>query len=516
MTAPLVVIVGAGLAGVTCALSALESGAEVLVLDRLGLGLGSNSALSNAVFAGPTASYPPERYIEDTLEIGKGLNRPAMLAAVAENARETFAWLKPAGLALSEEMAAHAFRPSRQDVFRGAEMMRALAGHLRGQPGLRVWPGFQATRLVREEGRLAAVEGLDRQGQAWRIPCGAAVLACGGAGAIFARNDNQRGALGQGYHLAWQAGLPLWDMEFVQFYPLVLEEPGLPRVMLYPPYPPQCRLLDHQGRDLAAAHGLDSLDQAIMRLRDSFALVVHRACQEGPVRMDYTGVPDEYWGRYPLAMFRHYRFDFRRRAARVAPGAHFCQGGVAVDSQAATGLAGLFACGEVVWGLHGANRRGGNALTECLVFGRLAGRSAAGLALSRAASPAPERLERPPAGPADPEPARREALARLREIAWQRAGVVREEAGLRQGLAELQGLAEGMEPRPEGGRGGGLEAGLFFLRALLSASLARRESRGCFQRADFPAEGGPAWRANSRLEPGPEGGFKLTHPPAGR
>ena len=83
----------------------------------------------------------------------------------------------------------------------------------------------------------------------------AVVLACGGAGAVYAVNDNMKAIMGQGYTLAAQAGLPLMDLEFVQFYPLVLVEPGLPPVMLYPSYPAQARLLNAAGEDILARHG---------------------------------------------------------------------------------------------------------------------------------------------------------------------------------------------------------------------------------------------------------------------
>jgi len=83
-------------------------------------------------------------------------------------------------------------------------------------------------RLLRTYGQTAGVRGFDLSGRAREVRGSAVVLACGGAGAIYAKHDNQGTILGQGYHLAAEAGLDLWDMEFVQFYPIVLDEPGLP------------------------------------------------------------------------------------------------------------------------------------------------------------------------------------------------------------------------------------------------------------------------------------------------
>ena len=81
------------------------------------------------------------------------------------------------------------------------------------------------------------------------------ILATGGAGAIYRRNDNQRSILGDGYILALKAGLPLYDLEFVQFYPLVLAEPRLSTFILYPPYSNEARLLNEQGEELLEASG---------------------------------------------------------------------------------------------------------------------------------------------------------------------------------------------------------------------------------------------------------------------
>lgn len=514
---PRVVVIGAGLAGCAVALSALDAGAEVLMLDRGGLGLGTNSALANGVFAGPTSAYPAGKYLDDTVAVGKDLNRRDLLEVAAQGAAEAFAFLRPHGLELSEGPASYSFRSPRPDVFRGAEMMRALAASLRGRPGFTFRGGFQAKRLVVEGGRLAGIEGWHRDGRLALLPTATAILATGGAAAIYARNDNQKSSLGQGWLLAARAGLDLLDMEFVQFYPLVIDQPGLPQVMLYPPYPKQARLVDAKGEDIAAAHGLTDLDQAIVLLRDAFAALVYRAAQAGPVYMDYTGVPESAWADYPMALFTHLRHDFRRQPVRVTPGAHFCMGGVRIDQNTQTGLPGLLACGEAAWGLHGANRRGGNALTECVVFGRIAGRTAAAMA-AEAGPAGPEREIAPaPAVDPGPGPEPRRLLAGIREIAWQRAGVERDAAGLAAGLIELAALRAQVETLPAEGpaqarKRDDLTAAELCLRSVLTASQGRRESRGSFARADYPEIG--AERVHSRLRPAPGGDLGVEYFPA--
>ena len=201
----------------------------------------------------------------------------------------------------------------------------------------------------------------------------------------------------------------------------------------------------------------------------------------------------------------------------MTPGTHFFMG-VRIDEASRTARPGLFACGEVAWGLHGANRRGGNALTECAVFGRIAGRNAALSATSQtpAAADLPEPTPSPSALSAGSPPL--EALRRrMQEVAWQSAGVVRNEKGLREGLeqiAELDAHLRGFAPTSlaEKKLHAHLAGGLFTVKAILTASCGRRETRGAFIRSDCPAED-PSDRAqNSCLTYDPDRGtFRLQH-----
>ena len=111
-------------------------------------------------------------------------------------------------------------------------------------------PGLVVFDLVVEEGEVRGIFGFSREGKPYLVHSKAVVLATGGAGAIYRRNDNQRSILGDGYALALRAGLPLFDLEFVQFYPFVLAEPRLSTFMVYPPYPKETRLFSEKEEDL--------------------------------------------------------------------------------------------------------------------------------------------------------------------------------------------------------------------------------------------------------------------------
>jgi succinate dehydrogenase/fumarate reductase flavoprotein subunit len=372
-----VIVVGAGLAGMTAALAAEQAGADVIVIDRGPIGLGTNSALSNGAFSGPIAPERGEEYVDLVSQVGKGLNRFDYVRRVGREAAAAVAFLESLGLEVVRTPGQWLVRSPQPEIFPGMALVRRVAELIARQGRIRAEHGLCVHELLRSRDRVVGVRGvrLDAGERETRAP--AVVLACGGAGAIYARHDNQASIMGQGYRLAASAGLALWDMEFVQWYPIVLDEPGMPMMMIYPPYPREARLLGPSGDDLLTRHGLENINQAIMRRRDTFAAMLAAEGKTGPVCMDLRAVPEERWARHPLSLLGRFKAECRNRPIRISPAVHFFMGGVQIGEEGQTSLGGLFACGEMVWGLHGANRMSGNALMECLVSGRLAGLGAA-------------------------------------------------------------------------------------------------------------------------------------------
>ncbi len=513
-----VIVIGTGLAGMVAAYAAQAEGANVLLIDKGPVGMGTNSAYANAVFSGPTSSYPFEDYIHDTIRIGKEINHVPFVRKTAQGVPGALELLDRLGVGLLERRDAYVFQPSRTDIIRGMPLVRNVLRTIKDLKRVLILPGFYVSEILQSEGKAHGVKGFGKDGRERSLRSSTVVLATGGCGAIYLRNDNHEGILGQGYFLAAKAGLDLWDMEFVQFYPIVMVEPGLPSVMLYPPYPKEARLLNASGEDIPSKHALGDINEAIRKKRDTFSAMIFSEGQEGAVLMDYRQTPSALWDTYPLTLLKNIRFDFRSRPVRISPGAHFFMGGVRTDDEGETSLDGLFACGEVVWGLHGANRRGGNALTECIVWGMSAGQNAARRALK---APAPQRESEESGNlrfrKASGHIRYRELRRRIKEIAWGYAGVVRSEDGLRIGLQEMDEVdrllrqaapttASEVRLRQD------MMSASFSLRAILSASLARQESRGAFVRADFPQEDNDNWRKNSCLHYEPKAGlFSVNH-----
>ena len=506
-----IVIVGAGLAGMVAAYTAQQEGAEVVLIDRGAIGLGTNSSLSNGVFAGPTLSCSSDAYIQDVIETGRYINRQSVVSLVAREAPQAFQLLRSLGITLRETSSHHIVESPSPGVIPGVALMKILQENLRNHEKIHVMKGFYVTELLVRENRICGVKGISREGKEISIQSPAVVLATGGAGAIYLRNDNQRSIMGQGYYMAARAGLQLWDMEFIQFYPLVIAEPQLPQLIMYPPFPKETKLINASGEDIIEKYELGDINRAIRTQRDEISAWLFGEIQVGAVYMDLRDVPDPLWETHPLSLLKKIKFDFRSNPVAVSPAAHFFMGGVRTDESGQTDINGLFACGEIVWGLHGANRMGGNALTECVVTGNIAGRHAAQHSRNFQAVPMHNEEYKKTSVPQKlPSQADLRGLRRfIREIAWNHAGVVRFEKGMKEGLTKVEEVKRQLkaaipfDPAEKILRDD-LTSSLFVLEAILTAGAGRKESRGSFIRQDFPREDAINWRKNSCLQYDPD------------
>jgi succinate dehydrogenase/fumarate reductase flavoprotein subunit len=299
-------------------------------------------------------------------------------------------------------------------------------------------------------------------------------------------------------------------MEFVQFYPTCMGS-GSPAVFY------ECvlleaggRLLNSEGEDIAVKHGLndgmlltrDRLSRAVgLELADGLGM-------DGGVVLDLTDVsPDSMDMLQSILPKEVWRGE---RRCHVAPAVHFHMGGVKINERAETSMHGLYAAGEVCAGVHGANRLSGNALTELWVFGAIAGREAArrakegqrALLPSDAIATESERLQRLASG--GNGKAMEELRRLLKETMWRKAGIIRDDLGLSQGLEEIADLKERFDGVSVSGgrelqRAVKLGSMLTSAEMVCRAALYRRESRGAHYRQDHSEQNDRDWLCNVLL-----------------
>jgi L-aspartate oxidase len=385
---PDVVVVGAGVAGLSAALAAADEGASVLVLAKASHTSSNSYAAQGGVAAALGSDDDPALHAADTLAAGRGLCRPSAVRLLTEEA--------PARIG---ELRRHGVRFDAGLNLEGGHA-RARVVHAGGADTGRHIAGVLATR-ARAHPQIELVEG-ERIATLGTLRGSAVVLATGGYAALWARTTNPRGAVGDGLLLAHAAGAALADLELVQFHPTALrDDNGHDGFLL-------SEALRGAGATLVDGEGERFVDE--LAPRDVVARAV--AARAG-ARLDLRLVERD---RYPtlMATLEEAGYDPADEPVPVSPAAHYAIGGIVTDLDARTSVPGLYAAGECACtGVHGANRLASNSLLECLVFGRRAG---------LAASDGPRfDLEGEPLHPAP------DAGAAL----WHHAGLIRSAQGLR-------------------------------------------------------------------------------------
>jgi len=482
-----VLVIGSGSAGLRAAIAAAEEGCDTLLVSKGTPGLGSATILSDGFFASSGIAMDADEHARLTLETGYNLNRPELVRILAE---ETPACLEEAGghgLVFAREPGGmRAPRVRLGNIVVPHVLMRWAVS-----AGVRCMGSTTIVELLKDGDRVVGCMAI-AGGRLLLILAKATALCTGGASAVYLSHDNPTTNLGDGYALACRAGIALHDMEFVQFYPLVTGEPGKPRVLVGPPFADIGMIINDGEEDLVEKYGLGMLKPLGMKARDRLSRALFQELLSGRrVFLDLRSMTEKDW-RHPGAAGEGVRAFYenvccsRSKPVPVMPAAHFTMGGIAIDEFGGTELKGLFAAGELVWGLHGANRMGGNALSETLVFGRRAGRSAADEARSRRHRQKSVRAFFPEfASAAGLTPST--ALRRLREIMWRCGGPVRTADGLARGLELLDDLdKEGLTYHGIGqaATAASVKSALAVARCIIASAQSRSESIGAHYRED--------------------------------
>jgi fumarate reductase (CoM/CoB) subunit A len=513
-----VLVIGGGGAALRAAITARETGADVLVVSKTRVGFGNNTYISKASWAVPglaEAEDSDQVHVRDTLAGGCFLNDEKMVERVARGAARVIPFMEKCGvrfatkdgLMVVDRVPGHSYRRHvRGENRTGSDLMIPIKEYA-GRIGVRFLDRVLITALIARGDRVVAAAGISEEGAFYSIGFRSAVLATGGYARLYLHNNNAPGIQGDGQTIAFALGVPLKDMEFVQFYPTALGKTGS-RLLLYEVliFRAGARLKNVAGEDILNKHGLSDLGRLT---RDRFARAIMEEIEkglgvEGRVILDLGGLSGEWTAT--LSTLLPAGWSPATTELLVSPTAHFCMGGVVTDSEAATNRAGLFAAGEVCAGVHGANRLAGNALLEIFVMGEVAGTNAGLSAEETALAQVPEsevRAEKVRLESLFSETGKdaKEFCRSLQSVMWEKAGIIRSAASLGNALThieELETLSKTCraENPVQVMRRLDLDSMLRVSKMVCKAALHRTESRGAHYRSDCPQERDPEWQKN--------------------
>jgi succinate dehydrogenase / fumarate reductase flavoprotein subunit len=519
-----VLVIGSGAAGLRAAIAAHEAGRQVTVLGKR-LRKDAHTVLAAGGINAALGTVDPEdswqQHFADTLREAYLLSDPRTVEIMAREAPDAVLELaewgcdfarRPDGSLDQRYFGAHTYRRTcYAGDYTGRAMLHTLADHAAAL-GMTVLENVYVSRLLVRDGTCFGAYAFDiGSGERTVFLADAVVLAAGGHTRLWRRSSSRRDEnTGDGMALALQAGCRLADMELVQFHPTGMVAPEEMAGTLV------TEAVRGEGGHLRNADGerfMQRYDPQRMELstRDRVALANYteiaegRGTSNGGVWLDISHrSKDEIVEKLPR-MYRQFlesqMLDISAHPMEVAPTAHYSMGGVVVEPQDhSTDVEGLFAAGEVAAGLHGANRLGGNSLVETLIFGRRAGAAAAERSANLEVSLRARSVIADAQADLDGLIREGEEFARplqraLRDALWEHCGVVRDEEGLKEGLARVADLREAagsVDVRPTSEGFGDLAHALDLRAALLTAeatilgAIERRETRGAHIRSDHP------------------------------
>ena len=594
---PTVLIVGAGAAGVRAAIELVQQGVpaeELLVIGKRAHG-DAHTTWARGGVNGALGSLDPEDspaiHAADTLNEGLFVNDPAKVERVTnempDRLRELDEWGMPFARTEDGEIDQRYFgaQSFRRTAFAGdhtgESMLETLIDRAR-ELGVPYREHVMVTRLLTDEAGVIGAAGYDQDtGRFLLFDSSAVVLAAGGYSALYSRHSSRDDEnTGDGPALALEAGASVMDTEFVQFHPTGMAvdesdpewEPWAGRLVTEAVRGEGGRLFNAEGERFMERY---SPKQMELDARDVVARAIAqeisegRGTENGGVYLDISHRDPEFVRERLPRMVERYEslgVDLAAERVEVAPTAHYGMGGVVVDDDGETDVDGLYAIGETMAGVHGANRLGGNSLAETLAYGRIAGGAIADRLLTATAGDGDDTPEVTPTETVD-DPATnggspntdstdadatdtdatdagvvngdstdeldRQArahfadlvamtnrtgsedaatlVAELRDLLWTHAGILRDGESLSAGLdrlAEIRERAADLDtgPRTETAFETALNLGfgLVVAETILRGALEREESRGAHYRTDA-TETDPAWRRNVVFQRDPLG-----------
>jgi succinate dehydrogenase/fumarate reductase flavoprotein subunit len=536
-----VLVIGSGAAGMLAAVVAAEAGQKTVMVTK---GQAARSGATATItgdccvdgrtcveLLGLKADHrdTQDAFFEDTVAGGKYLNDQHLVEAMVSEIGPIVKRMRDSGLRIGDPIRAPGHRTARGVWISGMELMQTLR-KLMIKLDVKVREEFFATDLLLNDGAVAGIAGIDqRTGDVVALRAKAVVLATGGGMMIYPLQTAPEELTGDGHSMALRAGAELIDMEMVQFLPCTLMNPPIWRGIQFPwVLGPQSGIrawfLNRFGERFMAKWdpaNIEFTTRDVISIACMKEVIEGRGGPQGGIFVSWAHLPSDiidfsakWYFRTHLRGNWHWEgFDFaelvenikKGHAVEVTLASHFFMGGVSIDTHCASRVPGLFACGEVAGGLHGANRLSGNASSQILVQGRAAGAAAAAFAKGRKQPDIPraawerarQALEAPLRHDAGVLPY--EIKEELQRLANLKVGMLRTGESLQEALEGTRRLRRDALPRVycrEKGRVYNKEwadavecrSMLDTLEATALCALRRQESRGAHYREDFPVQ----------------------------
>ena len=572
-----VLVIGAGGAGLRAAIAAAEEGVDVALVCKSLLGK-AHTVMAEGGMAAALRNVDDrdswQVHFRDTMRGGKMLNQWRMAEIHAKEAparaHELEAWgalfdRTGDGRILQRNFGGHRYpRLAHVGDRTGLEMIRTLQNHAI-HTGLKVFMEMTVVELLQDsQGMAGALAYWRESGKFVVFRAKAVVLATGGVGKAYRITSNSWEYTADGHALAYRAGADLIDMEFLQFHPTGMIWPPSVRGVLVTEgvrgeggilrnaegerfmfnYIPEL-FASETAKDAAEAGRWLKGDRQAHRppellTRDVVARAIRdevragRGSPHGGALLDIASQRDADYIKRKLPSMYHQFYqlgdlDITKQPMEVGPTCHYVMGGVRVHPETAqASVPGLYAAGECAGGMHGANRLGGNSLSDLLVFGRRAGLNAAQHAQERSdPNPEPQRIQEGIAEALQPFAQEGRSsdnpytiLQELQTTMEDNAGIVRDATGLRQGLEDVQQLAERLpqaqvtgnrQYNPSWHYAVDLRNLISIAESIAICALGREESRGGHTRTDFPQSDTTWEEQNSIISRQPDGSMQLKH-----
>ncbi len=564
-----VVVVGAGGAGLRAAIAAADYGSKVALVTKSLLGK-AHTVMAEGGIAAALGNVDKRDnwkvHFRDTIRGSKNLANWEMAKIHAEKAPERVKELEKWGAVFDRSkegkisqrnFGGHRYpRLAHVGDRTGLEIIRTLQDYAVHKENIDVFMEFTVTTLLKSKSTVAGVLAYNRSSGNFKVfESGAVILATGGIGKAYRVTSNSWEYTGDGHALAHLAGADLIDMEFVQFHPtgmvwppsvkgtLVTEgvrgEGGIlinsegKRFMF--DYIPEVFAAETAKTEEEADAWLKGEEGAMrppeLLTRDVVARAIMTEVKEGrgsPHGGAFLDIasrqPADYIQRKLPSMYHQFKelatLDITKEPMEVGPTTHYMMGGIKVDAgTAASTVGGLYAAGEAAAGMHGANRLGGNSLSDLLVFGKIAGQSASNYAQKNAhTSPHGDEIKRGIDDALKPfEDGTENPYAiheELQEVMEAHAGIVRTGEGLEKGIQKLEKIRKKLPNlHAKGDRQYNpgwhlcldLNNMIITSLALANAALERKESRGAHTRLDYPNYDDDLGKVNMIIRPSPEG-----------